>query len=491
MRPAASVGAGAPQLIPLAIVLGSLSILMFAVVTDLPVAPAAAAVVLLTGAAVWSRTALAWTTLLAAVVLVILLIPVRRYTMPGNLPFELEPYRLLVAIVAGCWLACLLVDPRVRLRRSILDGPLLLIVASAVASILANGGRIHELAVSSTVSKKLTFLLSFLLVFYLFVSVIRRRVELDRLVKVLVAGTILVAGLALLEARTHYNVFNDLGAVIPILELNEVLTESDLGRGGQLRVYASAQHPIALGALFVLVIPMSVYLAIRTGARRWWLGTAVLALGTVATLSRTGILMLLAVALVFLWLRTKETRKLWPLLIPLVLVVHLALPGAIGTLRSTFFPSGGLIQEQRQGAGSVGSGRVADLRPSLDEASRQPLFGYGYGTRVVDGPTPNAPILDNQWLATLLETGLLGVAGWLWIVVRFIRRMKAAARWDDSDLGWLYTGLAASAAAFGVGMFTFDALSFIQATFVFFILLSFGVAALDHGDDATRRSAPA
>ena len=38
--------------------------------------------------------------------------------------------------------------------------------------------------------------------------------------------------------------------------------------------------------------------------------------------------------------------------------------------------------------------------------------------------------------------------------------------------------LAASVIAFGVGMLTFDAFAFIQVTFLFFMLLALGAAAL-------------
>jgi predicted membrane channel-forming protein YqfA (hemolysin III family) len=57
-----------------------------------------------------------------------------------------------------------------------------------------------------------------------------------------------------------------------------------------------------------------------------------------------------------------------------------------------------------------------------------------------------------------------------------VRRLSRAARQDDSARGWLYTGLAASIAAFAVGMATYDAFSFTQVAFVFFIL--FGLAGV-------------
>ena len=61
--------------------------------------------------AVAYRSLLAWDSLLALLVLVILFVPIQRYVLPGSLPFELEPYRLLVAFMIAGWIASLLVDP--------------------------------------------------------------------------------------------------------------------------------------------------------------------------------------------------------------------------------------------------------------------------------------------------------------------------------------------------------------------------------------------
>jgi polysaccharide biosynthesis protein PslJ len=276
-----------------------------------------------------------------------------------------------------------------------------------------------------------------------------------------------------------------------VLELTEVASADELGRGDRLRVYASAQHPIALGAVLVMLLPLAVYLARATRQRRWWVAGGLLLITALATVSRTAVLMLLAMGLVLLWLRPVETRRLWPLIIPAALALHLALPGTIGTLRQSFFPEGGLIAEQQKHPGSVGSGRLADLGPSLDEAAKQPLLGFGYGTRVVDGPNPNARILDNQWLGTLLEIGLVGLAAWLWLFTRFIRRLGRAAKEDDSVHGWLLAAIVSSVFAYAVGMLTFDAFSFIQVTFVLFILLGLGCVAYADATARSARTAPA
>ncbi len=60
-----------------------------------------------------------------------------------------------------------------------------------------------------------------------------------------------------------------------------------------------------------------------------------------------------------------------------------------------------------------------------------------------------------------------------------MRRLFRASREAEEDGDdWLFAGLAAAIAGFGVGMFTYDAFSFTQITFVFWILLGLAAAML-------------
>jgi O-antigen ligase len=419
---------------------------------------------------------LTWPALLCGLVLVILFIPIKRYSLPGGLPFELEPYRIYVAVVATMWLAALLVDPRVRFRASGLEWPLFLFVAAALGSVIFNGARITELDVHTEVTKQLTFFASFLLVFYLIVSVVRTREHVDRIVRMLVGGGAIVAALSIVESWTGYNAFDNLDGVLPLLQHVDAPESSE--RGGKLRVMGSAQGSIALGAALAMMLPLAAYLGLRTRRWFWWAASAVLALGALATLSRTSILMLVVIIVVLFWLRPKQVRRFWPVLLPAVVVIQLLLPGTLGTIRSSFFPKEGLLAQQSENAGSRGSGRVADLGPALDEFSLTPIFGQGYGTRLTGRDKQNAQILDDQWLKTLLETGLVGALAWLWIFSRSIRRLARAAKEDQSPDGLLFVAFAASITAFAIGMVLFDAFAFIQVTFILFIMLALGSVAL-------------
>ena len=438
----------------------------------------ATALALVIALATLHRQLLSWRSLLCLTVLVILFVPIKRYTLTASLPFNLELYRLVVAFLVFGWLTSLLVDPSVRLRASGFEAPLMAFLCLLFLSLVVNRTRVNE--VGADVVKSLTFFASFILVFYVVLSVVRTPRDIDFLVCVLVAAGAVLAGFALIEWFTTQNLFNKLGQVIPILHFDPAQAPA-LQRGGRLRVNASAQHPIALGAAFAVLVPLAIYRARASGQWRWWLAGALLLLGIVATQSRTAVLMLFAMVVVYLLLRTAETRRFWPALIPVVIAIQFALPGTLNTLKDSFFPKGGIIAEQSKTR--VGSGRIATLDHALrHEFEPHPILGEGFGTRVT---TPdqavhnaNGPILDDEWLGVLLETGLLGAAAMAWFFLRLIRRLGQAGKRDRSPRGWLLVAAAASIAEFAISMFTYDAFSFIQVTFLLFIVAGIGAAAL-------------
>jgi len=472
----------------LAIVLVAITLLGFTVLTGSRVEVVAPLLGAIAVFAVGYRVLLSWRSLLTLTFLVILLIPIRRYTLPSSLPFHLEPYRLLAAFIALAWLTSLLIDRRVRLKSTPIDTPLMCFYFVVLLSLIVNPARVRS--VEPDVIKKLMFFASFFILYYVIASIAGKQRDIDFLVGVLVFGGCIVAVAAMVESRTQYNVFDHLTSVMPFLK--ESGPPHIAIRGARLRAQASAQHPIALGAVLVMLVPLALYRAHALKRPLGWLSVALLSLGALSTVSRTAVVMLGVVLLVYLLLRTEETKKLWPLLIPALAAIHIILPGTLGTLKSSLFPKGGLIAQQQNAP--VGSGRIATLGPALDaEWKPNPILGEGFGTRVPVKddyvPVPNGPILDDQWLGVVLEVGVVGTFVFGWLIVRFLRRAGSAGKHDRSPRGWLLVGLTASTAAYAVGMFTYDAFSFIQVTFMFFMLMGLGSATLALQPEEARQRA--
>ena len=423
-----------------------------------------------------------WPVLVTGLLLVIFLIPIKRYKLPGSLPFDVEPYRLMVMGLTLLWIAALLVDRRVRLRRTMLDVPLLVLLLSVLASVSANTGYLYGLGVTTDVIKAVSFFTSFLLVCFVLLTVVTERAHIERVIRVIVVLAALVSAAGVVEFHTGFNPFNHLSQVVPILHYEGDLDLTSLTRSDRLRVYASAQHPIALAGALAMILPLALYLAQSTQRRIWWAATFLVGLGALSTLSRTGVVALVVAGVTLLVLRPVDTRKILPLLAPAMVVVFFVLPNALGTFKSAFFPQGGIVAEQSgvvYGNELRSTGRLSDIGPSLQIWRKRPLFGEGYGSRIVElGPRQNAAVLDDQWLGALLETGLLGVAALVWVVARAVRRLGRIARRDSGSLGLLAGSLAASILSYAVSMVTYDAFGFIQVTMLFFVVLALAGATV-------------
>lgn len=433
----------------------------------------------------YQRVLLAWQTMFAVVLLVILFIPIRRYTVGQGLPIALEPYRVIIALVLACWGCALAADPNVRWKATGYAAPVVLFWGAVLGSLGMNVGRV--IVTNDFVIKAITFFGSYFLLMCFISSVIKPGREVDRMLRLIVLGGGIVAILALYEWRTSFNSFNGLGNVFPFL------TYEDEGapflRGTGTRARGSAEHPIALGAMFVMLLPLSVYLFKRSGQAGWLVLSALLTLGALSTGSRTAAVMLIVVLVVFLWFKRTEIVRLLPYLAIMFVLIQGVMPGTLGSFRVILNPSF-ISKEQSQEVGA-GTGRIADLGPAFAEWAHNPFVGQGFGTRITStaGFVGGAQILDDQWLGTLIETGLLGVLALAWLFGRAVRRLARVARSDAGPDSWLAASLAAAIVAYAVGMITFDAFAFTQVTFIAFVMLA--LAALVTRDQNERDRAAA
>ncbi len=99
-------------------------------------------------AAVVANRRLTWSTAIAGLVLVIWLIPIKRYTLPVNLPFHLEVYRLYIILLLLALLSARL-SGRLRLDLAGHGAPLIVVAAVAICSQITNSGEINRLGLQT------------------------------------------------------------------------------------------------------------------------------------------------------------------------------------------------------------------------------------------------------------------------------------------------------------------------------------------------------
>lgn len=435
-----------------------------------------------------STPTVTWPNAVATFALVVWLVPARGYRLPVSLPFNLEPYR----IVLGALVVALLVA--VARKRASLEflgfgAPLAIFAGTAMLSAILNYDDIGLEPGDPGALKSLSYYLGFLAVFVLVASTIKTHAGIDTVVRALVLGATVVAISAIYESRSGYNAFDHLADWIPAL-VRETRTGFE-ARGGNLRVYASAQHPIALSAALFMVFPLALYLVGRAQtvmrARLWGIAAAICAIGAVATISRTTVVMALAIVLVALWVRGRQVLRFWPLLVLLPIVIHFAVPGALGGIYKALSPQEGLTTDLQTRSGEQGSGRLADVGPGLRAWSESPVYGNGVGVQVTTGEAGTAQtaagargaviIFDNEWLNTLVSLGILGVVSMAWFVLGSLVTVGRFARRAPGPRSDLAAACAASIAAFAVSMLVFDAFAFVQATIIFFTIAALGLQA--------------
>jgi hypothetical protein len=114
---------------------------------------------------------LSWPTALVVLVFAVWFVPIRKFALPVDLPFDLEVYRLLVLLIGFLWTVALLTG-RVGFRAGGQGRPLAVLAASATLALITNIGRIGELGLQTQAIKSLSFFLSFVLVFVVVSSLV-------------------------------------------------------------------------------------------------------------------------------------------------------------------------------------------------------------------------------------------------------------------------------------------------------------------------------
>ena len=239
---------------------------------------------------------------------------------------------------------------------------------------------------------------------------------------------------------------------LPGFSINSV-DPAIVDRGALNRVSGTSITAIELGVVAGMLLPLAIYLAIYDTDRpaRWrWAPVALIGLAVPVSVSRSAVIsIVLALAVLVILMPTRQ-RLVAFCAAPLALIaVFMSGHGVIGTLWSFF------------GAGTSDNSVQARLYdyPEVERLVQQaPWLGHGGGTYL---PENKLFILDNQYLKTAIELGLVGVAVLAaFFLVPLISALIARRRSGDPELRLLCAALAGAALAAGVCSLTFDSLSF-------------------------------
>jgi O-antigen ligase len=248
---------------------------------------------------------------------------------------------------------------------------------------------------------------------------------------------------------------------IPGFSLNQAAAANDVigSRGGHNRVPGTAIDPIEMGVVAGMLLPLAVYMAMHDKGRSWerrWLPVICIAICIPTSVSRSAVISVL-IALGVLIVSLPPARRLMGLagLGLSVVAVFLTSHGLLGTFKDFFLA----------GTADPSIAHRVNAYSYVDQlVANAPWFGQGGGTysgqQLYSGGQA-IHILDDQYLGTAIELGLVGltvlVFFFLWPACSML---VARSRTTDPRLRDLCAALAGSTLAAGVCSATFDSFGF-------------------------------
>ena len=229
----------------------------------------------------------------------------------------------------------------------------------------------------------------------------------------------------------------------------------------KLIISGPTEHGLALASMLTIALPFAVLPLLearRPSERLKYLVIIGLILAAdFSTHEKTGTFAPIAAFLVLAAYKRQILRWMPLAIIVLIPVIHFASPGALGGI--------GEILPTSHSQADYSDGRAYDYPAVAPDILNNLILGRGYGTM----NTQNwriYRILDNQYLGTLFEVGVIGLISYLAIVVFGMVTAHGVIRRGGVRAP---PALAASAgcAAFGLLSATYDAAAFPQAVYSF------------------------
>lgn len=279
---------------------------------------------------------------------------------------------------------------------------------------------------------------------------VRSRQDVERVLSWLVA----MGGVSAAVALVQFGAGVDLTTRISIPGLVQNLDQADIATRGDVgyrRVRGMALHPIVFGVHLAMLLPLAMHLALfsETHRRLRWFLVGLLAAGIPLSISRSGILALaVSVPLYATGLTWRQRSNVVIAGVASGLMFMAVTPGLLGTIRSLF---------QNAASDNSVAGRTGDYGVVSEFVGDRPIFGRGPGTFI-----PSLyRTLDNQYLATLLEMGWVGLVALVLLMLSVLgaalRVAREAATLRDRSVG---RAMGAAVAVAPVVFATVDAVAF-------------------------------
>jgi hypothetical protein len=409
--------------------------------------------------------------LLSGFLAMLFFVPIASTQLKIHLPVDsrIDRFAIIVLVCAWVWLGG---DQRafLRTRRSkLFVTAAAIFLVAAVASLLLDAGRIVNLGDFQLAEKRFALLGSFLILGWFALTALRYEDVRGFATYLIGLATLMAVGM-LVERHTGYNVFYNWTATVLGPIANVAPSPTDIhpafGTEGRVVVVGPTQHGLAAATMLVVVMPFALVRVFDATSRRsWWLNAAAFVLmlaGAMATDRKTALLVPIAVLIYIACYRPRQVLRLLPVgVVVLVGIVHFAAPGALGTV----------LNFNQDVSSNSTTHRVGDFSDVVPDVLAHPVLGRGFGTLNPEQPS-QFRINDDEYIDELWEVGAFGLFAFLWMILTPVITARRAIRTRAPAISSLALATSGGCIAFLVVCALFDALSFPEAPYMFFVVAS-------------------
>lgn len=424
---------------------------------------------------IWPHTTRLLPWLLAGFLTMLFLVPVTEITL--NIPTPVDPtidrFALSGVICAWILVAWLGRPPPMRVEHpQLFMWATVTFLSIALLSLVMNASDVASHDLFGLAQNRLALLFSFVVLGWFTVAAMRPGELANFSLLLIVLASVMAVGI-IWERRTGYNVFYSLigHSFAPIASVSSSPTDIHPELSDQSRsvIVGPTEHGLAATTMLSMVFPFAIvgFLDARRDQRWLYALAAALILGAaLSTERKTAVVAPLVALAVIAAYRPRGALRLAPLGLVMIGVIHIAAPGALGT-----------IYELKQPLSSSSSvDRTDDYVAISPELLARPLLGWGYGTRDV-AQVDSVRVLDNEYLDELLTVGLVGTLAFIAMIVSAMVVADGAIRGGNPARAGPALAASAACMAFLVASALFDSVSFAQVPYLFFFVAAIGVVA--------------
>jgi hypothetical protein len=412
----------------------------------------------------WPHTNRLLPWMVAGFIAMLWLVPFDKIQLAFSTPIDMKLDRIVLPFIVAVWLLGFVAGGKVRprLRLTPIHVALGLFLAVVFISVVLDARYLNQTLELELALKKVPLLISYMSIFVIVASGIRRTEVRAFMTFSLVLAVITCIGIVW-EFRFHQNLFNVFTARLlpPVLRFDGDATGAEVADSlGRLGIVGPAQVGLEAVAMLAIALPIAVVGVLGATRRKervlYAIAVCLLMAAVFATVRKSAILAPVSVFATLAYFRRRELLSLAPLGVVVALVVSVVSPGAVHQTIQQFV-------EPNSANAATTRDRVADYDAVRPDVWTHMLFGRGFGSYDHD----SYRVLDSELLGRVVETGVFGLLAFLLIGVSVI----FATRKTIASRAGPYTSLALIGAAAAVCFLTvsslFDVLGYPHVTYIF------------------------